>query len=242
MSFCCARFVAVEHEEIKRGTSALLLFLHPSYTKNIGSILVIRGMPETFEEQYQKTLAFVQRIHAGQTRAKGAVPAWQHLANVSKILRLVFTETQEGAPEERETIVLAALGHDALEDTDVAEETLLEYFGERGLALITLVTNRYGDENPAPYVRQVIEAEEGARLIKLADLYDNCTSVYYTIFLHGPEWVERYFLPIVQPMVRGILPAHFEAYPAAATYLKDTVRLSYSMLTEAVARENNTMR
>ncbi|HTM67685.1 MAG TPA: HD domain-containing protein [Candidatus Binatia bacterium] len=190
-----------------------------------------------FAERRDKALALIQRVHEGQTRADGSVPAWHHLDRVSLLLRLVLEASGEGTDEEREDIALAGLGHDAVEDTEVTEEELREAFGERGVALIMGMTNRLGDdEDVAPYVRQVAAAEEGVRLIKLADLYDNCTSVLYDLFVLKPQWAEGWFLPIVEPMIAAVLPTTFTRFPAAAERLKAMVRSSHAMLKNECVR------
>ena len=183
-----------------------------------------------YAERRKKALALVQRAHEGQTRADGSVPAWHHLDRVSLLLEKVLAGSGEGTPEERDDIALAGLGHDAVEDTEVTEQELREAFGERGFALIMGMTNRLGDDDVGPYVRQVAAAEEGVRLIKLADLYDNCTSVLYDLFVLKPQWAEGWFLPIVEPMIEAVLPTSFTTYAAAAERLKGMVRTSHEML------------
>lgn len=190
----------------------------------------------TYEERRRNALALIMRVHEGQTRADGSVPAWHHLDRVSLLLELVLRASGEGTAEEREHIALAGLGHDALEDTEVTTEELREAFGDRGLALIEGMTNRHGDDDVAPYVRQVAAAEEGVRLIKLADLYDNCTSVLYDLFVLKPQWAVGWFLPIVEPMIEAVMPTSFTTYPAAAERLKDMVRTSHAMLRNECVR------
>jgi hypothetical protein len=41
---------------------------------------------------------------------------------------------------------------------------------------------------------------EGMTLIKLADLYDNVSSVAHTLPLLDKKWTTSFFLPIVVPM------------------------------------------
>ena len=192
-------------------------------------------MNPEFQQKRAAALAFVQKAHAGQTRV-GDVPVWHHLDHVSRVLELVLDESQEGTPEERETVALAGLGHDALEDTLVTREEMLAVFGEHGLALIEGMTNRFGDDHPEPYVRQVAESEEGVRLIKLSDLYDNCTSVTYNLFALGTKWTEEYFLPIVTPMIEVVLPTRFSTYQKSAGRLTGMVRISFAILREELAR------
>lgn len=184
----------------------------------------------TYAERRDKALELIKRVHEGQTRADGSVPAWHHLDRVSLLLETVLAESGEGTAEEREDIALAGIGHDAVEDTEVTDEELLEAFGERGVRLIDGMTNRLGDDDVAPYVRQVAAAEEGVRLIKLADLYDNCTSVLYTLFVLKPTWAEEWFLPIVEPMIAAVLPTTFTTYAVAADRLKAMVRQSHALL------------
>ena len=193
-------------------------------------------MSPDFTTRRAAGLELVRRWH-GPLKPRSDGPPWHHLDRVSRLLELVLEASGEGAPEERETIAVAALGHDALEDTAVTREELAAVFGARGLALIEGMTNRLGDDHPAEYVAQVASAEEAVRLIKLADLYDNCTSVVFNIGSLGARWTREYFLPIVSPMIAAVLPSAFPAWPKASARLKDMVALSFALLHEAVARQ-----
>lgn len=165
--------------------------------------------------RYKKALQFAQKKHKGQFRDNG-LPAWHHLVRVSAILERVFQETKEGSAKERETIVCAALGHDLFEDTDATEKEILEIFDARGLALIKGMTNRWGDKERKKYIRQMIQSEEAIRLTKLADLYDNITSVAYNLKSLGLPWTENYFLPIVTPMRHAVVKTRFRKYKKTA--------------------------
>lgn len=186
-------------------------------------------MNEIYAKKRKEILDFIKLIHAGQVRA-GNVPVWHHLDRVSKLLEIIMEEEAEGTESERQIISLAGLGHDSLEDTDVTEEELQKYFGEEGLKLIVGMTNRFGDEHPEPYVAQVCGANEGVRLIKLSDLYDNCASVIYTLKELGTKWVDNYFLPIVTPMIEAVVKTEFRIYPKSAERFKKMVTTSYAML------------
>jgi (p)ppGpp synthase/HD superfamily hydrolase len=192
-------------------------------------------MENVFLSQRADLLTYVQELHAGQTRA-GGVPVWHHLDRVARLLEHILAETGEGTNEEREAIVLAALGHDALEDTDVAEPQLRERFGDRATELIVGMTNRLGDDSHAPYVEQIVAADEATRLIKLSDLYDNVTSAAFNLKLLGAEWNTTYFLPIVEPMFVAVQDTEFTTYPVTANILKELVRRSFALLHEEHAR------
>ena len=193
-------------------------------------------MEPSFQEKRADTLAFIKMIHAGQTRSDGKVPAWHHLDRVSRLLETILEETKEGIEEARQTIALAGLGHDSLEDTKVTRDELVARFGPRGTSIIEGMTNRLGDEHQDDYVAQVAVAEEGVRLVKFSDLYDNCTSVTYDLSTLGVRWTEEFFLPIVQPMIKAVMPTEFSEFPRAADRLKGMVRISYAMLLDEVAR------
>lgn len=186
-------------------------------------------MANDYNTKRQEALSLVKRLHAGQVRA-GNAPVWHHLDRVSRLLEIVLEEEAEGAESEREIISLAGLGHDSLEDTGVKEEELQKYFGDDGLKLIIGMTNKFGDGHPEPYVKQVCESSEGVRLIKLSDLYDNCTSVIYTLKELGTKWTDEFFLPIVTPMINAITKTEFLIYPKTSERLKNMVLASYAVL------------
>ncbi|MBI2109479.1 MAG: hypothetical protein HYT93_04950 [Parcubacteria group bacterium] len=186
-----------------------------------------------------KELQFVKKKHGGRFRARG-VPEWYHLARVSNVLEIVLRRTKEGNPKERRTIVAAALGHDVLEDTDATEEEIVKIFGKKGLTLILGMTNRWGDGEKKRYVRQVVSAPEGVRLIKLSDLYDNITSVVYNLDTLGLSWTHSYFLPIVTPMRKAILKTKFSHFKKTAEILKSMVNISAELLLLEIKRYEHT--
>lgn len=192
-------------------------------------------MTKDFDKHRAQALVFVREAH-GQLKDRSDGPVWHHLERVSRLLEHVLMETGEGTDEERETIAIAALGHDCLEDTPVTRERVLDIFGADGLTLIEGMTNRWGDDHPAPYVEAVAAASEGTRIIKLSDLYDNCTSVVFTLTRLGTKWNETYFLPIVRPMIEALMPTKFTTYPKTAERLKTMVRASFASLLEAQER------
>lgn len=188
-----------------------------------------------FEQQKTEILALMKKMHAGQLRA-GNVPVWHHLARVSRTLEVVLANTQEGTKEERQAIVLAGFGHDALEDTDVIDEQIIAVSNERALALIKGMTNTEGDDHQTKYVEQVTTADEGTRLIKLSDLYDNLSGATFNMSELGVEWQKTYFLPIVEPMISALLPTSFTHFPDAAERLKGQVIVAYDRIKEEITR------
>lgn len=168
--------------------------------------------------KYKLALDFIKKMHRGQTRA-GNVPVWHHLARVSLLLQFLLNKNREGSLRERFDIGIAGLGHDLIEDTKVIEREVKKIFTEHSLKLVKDMTNAWGDNHSMSYVRKIVRSEEGARLIKLSDLYDNLTNVTYNFNLLGLKWVVSYFLPIVLPMKKAVIKTRFNKYKKTASDL-----------------------
>lgn len=192
-------------------------------------------MTDDFAHRHAAALALVTRLHAGQKRA-GDVPTFHHLARVSRVLQITLAETGEGTPEERDAMVIAALGHDALEDTSATADDLRPVFGDRSVVLVQGMTNPLGDHDHGPYIQQVAGAEEAVRLIKLSDLYDNTTSVTHCLFVLGVPWATSFFLPVTRPMIAALGGTAFSIYPRAAARLGAMVRTSMALLEDEIER------
>lgn len=185
----------------------------------------------TFNERRAICAGFVRRLHNGQTMELGGAPCWHHLDRVSRMLQEVLEAEQEGAAEDRASIALAALGHDALEDVPgLSEENLGDVFSDTEVAMIRGMTNRFGNQGVPSYVEQVAHGPEVVRLIKLADLADNCAGVMHTVRRESLEWVRQKFLPIVEPMISAVQGTSFARYPRSAERLKEMVRSRYGAL------------
>ena len=163
----------------------------------------------------------IREAHAGQTRLNGRVPYWPHCENVAEILEEAFGKTGELAddPACLEDLVLAALGHDLYEDTDVDRRDIRRSFSRRVDRWIEGMTNPHGDEDRAAYVAQIREAPEEVKLIKIADLIENTLTVAYGIQDLGIPWTESFFLPIVEEMAPVVTEASYTRYPKTAALL-----------------------
>lgn len=186
-------------------------------------------------DEYKKIFLFAEKKHAGQMHANN-VPVTHHLARVSECLLYFLNLNREGTVRERAIISLAALGHDILEDTEVKPDEVKNVFGEKCFKLIWGSTNEWGDQDISPYVRKVTAASEEVRLIKLADLADNITSVAYNIAVLGIEWTTSYFLPIVTPMKEAVRRTSFRRYQKTAQDLICIIDLYYGVLLTELER------
>ena len=114
------------------------------------------------------------RLHRDQTRKDGVTPYFAHLQRVALILSHRF-----GC---QDPVVLAAgLLHDAIEDTTADFDEIAEAVGPEVAALVAALTKDMRlpyDERELAYDRQLAAAPWQARLVKLADVYDNlCDSI-----------------------------------------------------------------
>jgi guanosine-3',5'-bis(diphosphate) 3'-pyrophosphohydrolase len=121
------------------------------------------------ETPWQRAVAFASRKHAGQFRKDGHTPYASHPMRVAMVVRHVFDIADE-------TALIAALLHDTIEDTTTDHDELTHHFGS-AVADVVAAVSKDGrlphDEREAAYDRQIGAANWQARLVKLADVYDN---------------------------------------------------------------------
>lgn len=126
---------------------------------------------------WQAACAFAARAHTGQLRKDKATPYFSHAARVAMTLRHVF--------ECADPIALAAaLLHDTIEDTTTDYDDLEEHFGAEVAGIVAALTKimilpEYTRE--PEYDARLAKADWRARLIKLADAYDNLSDLHSRI-------------------------------------------------------------
>src|SRR5262245_52517900 len=127
-------------------------------------------MGTTAESQlWQRAVSFAAQRHEGQYRKDGKTPYFAHPVRVALVVRHVFGESNEIA-------LIAALLHDLIEDTTTDYDDLIEHFGKEVadcVAALTKDARLREDQREAAYDRQLDQAAWQARLVKLADVYDN---------------------------------------------------------------------
>jgi len=118
---------------------------------------------------WQRAASFAARRHAGQMRKDGQTPYFAHPVRVALTVQQVFEQSDE-------TALVAALLHDLIEDTTTDYDELLSEFGQNVAAAVAALSKdpRLPEhEREAEYDRQLAQASWQARLVKLADVYDN---------------------------------------------------------------------
>ncbi len=172
--------------------------------------------------EYSKLLeaaSFSAKKHRFQTR-KGAAsePYINHPLEVANILAGIGNVTDH-------EILIAAILHDTIEDTETTAEELTELFGERVCSIVLEVTDDKSLPKAERKLKQIEHAphiSDGAKQVKLADKISNITDV-----LENPphDWSKERRVEYVswgQKVVaglRGVNPAldrHFDDLAARA--------------------------
>lgn len=118
---------------------------------------------------WQRAASFAAQQHDGQLRKDGKTPYFAHPVRVAFVVRHVFESNDQ-------TALLAALLHDLIEDTTTDYDDLIERFGKDAadaVAALTKDARLPESEREERYDRQLSQASWQARLVKLADVYDN---------------------------------------------------------------------
>lgn len=108
---------------------------------------------------------FMMQAHQGQTRKDGNTPYARHPDSVHvRLARAGVTD---------ETVLVAALLHDALEDTEATEEDILAKFGPAALGLVLELTREKPKDTRRAYADSFRTKSREACILKLADRLDN---------------------------------------------------------------------
>ena len=118
---------------------------------------------------WQRAVSYAAQRHEGQYRKDKRTPYVAHPFRVAMVVRHVFGESDE-------TAIVAALLHDLIEDTTTDYDDLIEQFGQEVancVAALTKDARLPEEQREEAYNRQLERAPWQARLVKLADVYDN---------------------------------------------------------------------
>jgi (p)ppGpp synthase/HD superfamily hydrolase len=142
-------------------------------------------------ERFRRALVVADELHAGQTRKGTDTPYVSHLLGTCSIA-LEF-----GADEDE---AIAALLHDAIEDTEPPELGRQEVaaFGERVLAIVEACTDT--DVRPKPpwherkmrYIEHLKIADRSALLVSASDKLHNARSIVTDLHRVGPDVFDRF--------------------------------------------------
>ncbi len=155
-----------------------------------------------WNERVERAIEIAKEVHGDQKRDDGSPYLQQHVYPVTvtvlrirRLLRSQVKEYRELFPDNdiwrinrciskntREKMVLAALLHDVLEDSDLDEDVLLREFGDEVYYMVRMLTKKRPGENydEGEYYQRLMNAPRETRMVKLADRMNNLFCLQYT--------------------------------------------------------------
>jgi len=121
------------------------------------------------EHLWQRAASLAARAHHHQVRKDGVTPYFSHPARVAMVVSQVFGCTDDVA-------LAVAFLHDTIEDTTVDYDDLSRDFGNPVADCVASLTKNMAMQEEArerEYDLRLAAADWRARLVKLADQYDN---------------------------------------------------------------------
>ena len=183
------------------------------------------------DQEFEDFLILVKKYHEGQTRNNGKVPYWQHCVSTAEILEKALDQSGEITDLSlRHDLMIAALGHDLLEDTTMDLDKLRDLSNDRVADLVFALTNTEDDFHRAKYMEKMAHAPEEAWLVKMSDLVDNTASCAYGIADLTKKWVVEFYLPILKDTEKELEQKEFTKYPQTAEILKSELAFSKERL------------
>ena len=129
-----------------------------------------------------KAIRFAARKHKDQKRKDAkASPYINHPIGVTETLWTIGEVRDE-------TLLVAAILHDTIEDTDTTEDEIKQEFGEEVLALVLEVTDDKSLPKPTRKQLQIEHAPQISRRAKLLKIADKINNIRDIIESPPPDW------------------------------------------------------
>lgn len=145
-------------------------------------------MPDPLGERFDDALVFAVGLHRDQTR-KGRVPYASHLLGVASLV------IEEGGTEDQ---AIAALLHDAVEDTETTVDEIGERYGATVATIVEACTDSFEDPKPPwrerkdAYLAHLPKAPEEALLVSVADKVHNGRAILLDVRTDGVASLDRF--------------------------------------------------
>ncbi len=120
-----------------------------------------------------------------------------HAVRVFALLVQVFETTGRLQDQNVENILMAALFHDLLEDTNTTEEELINLSNTATLELVREMTITFEGKTIEEAVAPMYQRSEASFLIKLADICDNFGKSRFVLRSNNPKFFNDFFLPLL---------------------------------------------
>jgi (p)ppGpp synthase/HD superfamily hydrolase len=143
--------------------------------------------------------------HVSFTRAKlgdltdnSGTLIFDHALRVCALLRERLERFGHRIGEAEYAMLGAALFHDLLEDTDATEAEIEAVAGTATLVYVRELTLSFRKRSLAEAVRPLESISEEGFLIKLADIYDNCSKSRFLVRESGESFYRGFYLPLMR--------------------------------------------
>ena len=185
-----------------------------------------------------RAIEFATDAHKAQKRKASGEPYIIHPIRVLRIL------TEAGITDD--TVLIAAVLHDVVEDTSVTLDEITRVFGKRVSNFVFEVTNNPDLSKVDKKKAQVTKASNmssGAKLIKMADMIDNLSDL---LVAPPPDWtkerVKGYFVwkYVIFSSLRGVnsyLVNELEKLFSSVLTIEEMMRLSMDKAQSSILQE-----
>ena len=166
---------------------------------------------------YWKALTYAAQTHGSTLRKDQKTPYIVHPLRITAILRAAgFTENVN------EELMIAALFHDIVEDTNTSIEEIKIKFGKKVASIVDELTIPKS-KNKEVFLKSLKHASKEAKLIKLADRIDNLMD------LSIDSWSEKKKRSYAE-QARIILKSCGDAHSELASILKKEIEKTLNLL------------
>jgi GTP diphosphokinase / guanosine-3',5'-bis(diphosphate) 3'-diphosphatase len=154
---------------------------------------LLKTFPHTEQERITHAYTLAKQAHAGQFRDEGE----PYVTHPIRIARTLVEQLNERRPD----VIIAALLHDTVEDTELTQADIEKYFGV-GVAKLVAALTRPKEQPRAESYAKLLHADVDVRLIKACDCLDNMRSMRGRIDVGSDRWLrhhreaEEYYLPL----------------------------------------------
>lgn len=148
-------------------------------------------------DRFEVAFGWANQLHRDQTRKATQTPYISHLMAVAG-LAMEDAANDPDLAGETETIAIAALLHDSLEDTAATPEDIETRFGARVAEIVLGCSDTVEDPKPpwldrkTAYLRHLESADQATLCVALADKRHNASSLVGDLRRVGPTLWDRF--------------------------------------------------
>lgn len=141
----------------------------------------------SYTRRFEDALLYAAQLHRHDTRKGTSIPYVTHLLAVAAIVG------ESGGTEDE---VIAALLHDAIEDTNATYQTLAERFDRSVAGIVKACSDTdvkpEWEKRKKDYIAHIVGASESVRLVSAADKLANARSVLADLRVLKDDLWERF--------------------------------------------------